>query len=159
MASSASRRMGGGMTLAKDGDDDAPCSAPSRAAFSSWSWGAAFKTTAGDILLIAAADFWGGFVLSILWGWFAVSHLGLPSIGVAAAAGLLVVGRLFFFRPLRRFDGQDAAEALADATLLPAVLLGAGWLLHVFAGSGRFADASGAVVGALHGAGRVLTGL
>lgn len=46
---------------------------------------------------------WGGYVLSVMWGWF-VAPLGVPSLSVAQAVGImLLVG---FLRPTRT-DGDD----------------------------------------------------
>lgn len=45
--------------------------------------------------IVAIATIWGGYVLSIIWGWFMVPTFGLPLLSVTAAMGVaLVIGYL-----------------------------------------------------------------
>jgi hypothetical protein len=91
---------------------------------------------------------WGGFVTSTVWGWFAVTLLGLPPISIAGAIGLGCVLKCFTW-PIARShemraaerrlgpEGEESAsEAIAtnvgEAFMLPAVLLLIAWITKEF---------------------------
>ncbi len=91
--------------------------------------------------------FWGGFVISQLWGWFVVP-LGVPAINTAHAAGLLLTLSL-----TRSMDYSNVSAATHDAflhkatplvkhmsiiglivsVLSPALGLLVGWIIQNFA--------------------------
>lgn len=84
--------------------------------------------------------FWGGFVASMLWGWF-ITPLGIPPIGALHAAGIATVISAFLGSRGLRADTQTkertkggtdaAAEAIVWVVLWPLVLLFFGWLIKL----------------------------
>lgn len=83
--------------------------------------------------IIAAAAIWGGFIASILWGWFAVPVLGLPPLSIPAAIGIGLVVSCFVRSPGSRDDDDEPGARLIAAVLLkPALLLGIGWVAKQF---------------------------
>lgn len=78
---------------------------------------------------------WKGFVLSKLWGWFAVPVFHLPALSIWQAVGLcLVVG--MFTAASRKRDEESNAEwlgyALMSGTVGPALSLFFGWLVRLW---------------------------
>lgn len=78
---------------------------------------------------------WGGFVVSVLWGWYLVPF-GIEQIGIAHAIGLGIAVSLLATRAPRKSDRDDPWEILAEqvgnATLRPAAALLGGWIVHFF---------------------------
>lgn len=58
---------------------------------------------------------WSGFVLSILWGWFAVPIFGLPPIGLAGAIGVATVVGLLTHQYVNTSSDQDKTKAAWNA--------------------------------------------
>lgn len=84
--------------------------------------------------VIAASAPYNGFVLSKLWLWFVVP-LGVPSIGIAAAMGIIVtitMARWSTFRFCLDLDAHNGTSHIDVATwvvwLAPTAALAAGWL-------------------------------
>lgn len=80
---------------------------------------------------------WAGFAISTVWGWFIVP-LGVPRIGVWAAAGIYLLARyLTTDTSLNRDDERSGVEKFATniviSILLPAVVLLFGALYHALA--------------------------
>lgn len=48
---------------------------------------------AAIVLTLVWGAAWGGFTLSVLWGWFVVPLFGLPALSIAQAFGLALVVR------------------------------------------------------------------
>jgi hypothetical protein len=84
--------------------------------------GAAFI---GAVGLFLAAVLARGFVLTVLWGWFAVPVFGLPALGIAPALGLTV---LLGYLLNHKKEGQSLADIFAGAL----AALGVGWVIHLF---------------------------
>lgn len=90
--------------------------------------------TASVVLL----SIWRGYVLSILWGWFAVPYLGAPPIGVAVAIGIsLLVGMLTSNRTGNEpeKDGshlQRFVTTFTTSLLLTALTLLTAWIVTLF---------------------------
>lgn len=88
--------------------------------------------------LLVLSSMWRGYVLSVLWGWFAVPYLGAPPIGVAAAIGIsLLVGMLTNHRTGNEAtkDGSTSERllsAMAIALIAPALTLLFGWIVTKF---------------------------
>lgn len=77
-----------------------------------------------DILSIA----WAGYVLSILWGWFAVPLFGLRVLSVPEAIGVaLIVGAMA--RPYVPSREGDTGERIAMVFIKPALALLIGWVV------------------------------
>lgn len=78
-----------------------------------------------------------GYVLSVLWGWFAVPLFGLPPIGIPAAIGVaLIVGMLSHEHQRQpKSEGKyDAVVELSAVFIRPFVALGIGWIVKRFMG-------------------------
>ncbi len=79
----------------------------------------------------------GGYALSILWGWFIVPTFGAPTLNIAPAVGIaLVVNFLTHPSPDKSKEEQDfnkwARKVAARGTLRPIVALCLGWVVHLF---------------------------
>lgn len=78
-----------------------------------------------------------GWVLSILWGWFAVPTFGLPALSIPTAIGLRVI--LGYLTPMpgnhnQKDDkphGERMAEAVLTVLMKPLIGLFFGWLVKV----------------------------
>jgi hypothetical protein len=82
--------------------------------------------------LLAVTAIWRGYVLSILWGWFAVPAFGLPTLSIPLAIGLaLIVGYLTADSTLER-KRQGFGAAMAVSLLGPAFVLLVGWIVSRF---------------------------
>jgi hypothetical protein len=78
-----------------------------------------------------------GYALSVLWRWFVVSAFHLPEIGIAAAIGLSLLIGAFANTNSKvesKYDSvlQAGVAALILSFLLPAMLLGMGWIVKAF---------------------------
>lgn len=73
---------------------------------------------------------WGGFALSVLWGWFIVP-LGLPPIGIAMAAGLMLTVS-FIRSKCRDDDGDKNYERIIHGFAAPVFALAFGWIISRF---------------------------
>lgn len=81
----------------------------------------------------------GGWVLTVLWGWFIVPTFHLPWLGIVSAIGINLVVRFLTFqvidiKPPERTTGERWAYSIAVG-LSPLVSLGAGWVVHLFMGA------------------------
>ena len=82
------------------------------------------------LLLYPVLVVWRGFVLSILWGWYAVP-LGLPPIGLIEAIGVsLVVGFLVYQD--QRGEEPTLWRTVGMAIITPGFALVVGAILHLF---------------------------
>jgi len=93
--------------------------------------------TIGDFITIP----WGAFVLSILWNWFFVPFLHLPTISLLVALGFSLVLSMFVHssrvsgfigRQSKDWSAELAWYQIADALIYPLIMLGIGALVHVF---------------------------
>lgn len=84
--------------------------------------GAAFF---GAVGLFLAAILVRGFVLTVLWGWFAVPVFGLPALGIAPALGLTVLLNYL----LNHKREAQTLGGIFDGAL---AALGVGWVIHLF---------------------------
>lgn len=82
-------------------------------------------------LLMPLSIMWRGYVLSVLWGWFAVPFFGLPTLGTVQCMGvILIVTFLTHQSTVRSKDRENAfAKAVGIAFLVPALDLLIGWIL------------------------------
>lgn len=90
------------------------------------------------LALIVACALWGGFAVSVLWGWFVVP-LGVPEVSTLHAMGLTLAMRaLAGFsgkpQPAKHEDKMVSLRALgrvlAVATIAPALALAVGWVVR-----------------------------
>jgi hypothetical protein len=84
--------------------------------------------------LIAAAALWRGYVLSILWGWFAVPIFGLPQLTVPAAIGVCLIVGMFFARndEDNRSGWEKFGSSIAVTFIGPLCTLLVGWIVKGF---------------------------
>ena len=90
----------------------------------------------GIIGLVAVSTLWKGYVLSVLWVWFAVP-LGAPAVGVIQAMGIALLVSFLTYQHIRSpKKEQSTAEAIGDATgmalMYPLIALGVGWCIKYF---------------------------
>lgn len=89
---------------------------------------------AGALLLLPLVALLHGWVLTILWGWFVVSTLHVPSLTLFPAIGIsLVLGFLIYVpTPERPDDTVRQAFTRAFGLLIgrPLTYLAVGWLVH-----------------------------
>lgn len=81
---------------------------------------------AGLFLLMALAWIWEGYVLSILWGWYAVPLFKLPELSVAAAVGIAVTVGMVTSQYVPKKDKDQMVYAYIF--LKPAMALLIGWI-------------------------------
>lgn len=91
----------------------------------------------GGALLIVGGTVWGGFVLSILWGWFVVPAFGVEPIGVANAIGLAGIAALLRAKVSSGTSEKKEAvdlwtDSLAQVLGVPGIALCVGWVIHFF---------------------------
>jgi hypothetical protein len=77
------------------------------------------------VALYVAAILARGFVLTILWGWFAVPVFGLPALSIAAAIGLTVLLSYLL-------NHTKESVSLGNIFIQALAALGAGYLIHLF---------------------------
>ena len=112
--------------------------------------GKIFGYTFGGILflsLIAAIVFGGavlsGWILTILWGWFAVETFHLPALTIAQALGISLIVRFLTLNPNIKdiMEGMEedseertkkAATGVGVAIGFPLMALAVGWIVHLF---------------------------
>jgi hypothetical protein len=81
----------------------------------------------------------GGYVLSVLWGWFIVTTFSLPALGIVEAIGLnLIVGFLTYQYTAEKQDAEDEKYAIAltnsivKSIIFPLIILFIGYIVHHF---------------------------
>lgn len=88
-------------------------------------------TFLGFLAVGAIAVLWGGYVLSILWGWFMIPVFGLPALTAMQAAGVKLTVRVITYTHRREEEKDDwLITSFVEATILPLVLLGLGWIIQ-----------------------------
>lgn len=81
---------------------------------------------------------WGGYVLTILWGWFIVPTFNLPSLSLASAIGVAMVIGYLIYRPNFNtdYDIDDWTKMIGrgfvSALIHPLFALFLGWIVHFF---------------------------
>jgi len=87
----------------------------------------------GIVGYVVGAVLWAGFVVSVLWGWFAVPILSLPVITIGQAIALRLLYGAFVGIPLdtKKFD-EAPWIPLVKVFIAPAVALLVGWIVTLF---------------------------
>ena len=88
------------------------------------------------IVTMVVSCLWSGYVLSVLWRWFMVPGLGLPSLSVGYAIGVAMVISYLTRQDIPEKEGESWQEKLvrgvAVAALKPAIALLFGWTVTLF---------------------------
>lgn len=90
----------------------------------------------GFALLMAISvlsTMWKGYVLSVLWAWFAVPF-GLPVLGVVQAMGIALLVTFLTYQHIATVkpEKSTSADATSTAILFPLASLGIGWCIKQF---------------------------
>lgn len=80
----------------------------------------------GVIACLSLLHIWTGFVLSIMWGWFAVP-LGLPAISIPMAIGLALTGKMML--GFRGGKAENGMKAWINTICVPLFALAIGWIV------------------------------
>lgn len=83
------------------------------------------------LILLVPTVMWGGYVVSVLWGWFIVP-LGAPPVGIAHALGLMLMASLPLLGLAKAKDEDDALFTIIKSWVISLLALGCGWLYHAF---------------------------
>jgi hypothetical protein len=90
----------------------------------------------GVLGLLAFSALWRGYVLTVLWAWFAVPTFGLPALHLAPAIGLsLLVSFLTHQVDMHQQEGEFSDRMLTAASAsitVPLFALGIGWVVRQF---------------------------
>lgn len=97
--------------------------------------GGCFMTVA----TVVVGTIYKAFVLSILWGWFAVP-LGMPKIGLAQAVGIALIVAMLAKQLYKGESSSDGpsdpwdviGHILVSEFAIPTVFLAEGWVFHFF---------------------------
>lgn len=79
----------------------------------------------------------GGWVLTVLWGWFVVLTFGLPSLSIPIAIGINLVAVVLTINAQPHKDKDKAlfdslAESLCFVVVYRTLFLISGWILHTW---------------------------
>lgn len=90
------------------------------------------------MLIVPIGAIWAGYVVSVLWGWFAVPALHAPPLTPLMAYGLMLIVYAVKGSDTGKEDKTEPAShrlafAVAKAFLSPCVSLLAGWIVRQFA--------------------------
>lgn len=81
----------------------------------------------GFVTVWALTSVWGGYVFSVIWGWFIVPLFHLPVLPVSFAIGLLMVTRYAAISQIdtesSKSSGEKIFESLLMALLYPLIVL------------------------------------
>jgi len=83
----------------------------------------------GVFALMIAASVLRGYVLSILWGWFAVPLFNLPILGIPQAVGLALIVSLATHQYVPSKEG-DVWMPIVTTVLAPFCALAIGWIVR-----------------------------
>ena len=98
-------------------------------------------TTFGGVIgllgLMVLSSMWKGYVLTVLWAWFVVPTFGLPALAVAPAIGLSLLVSFLTHQgdAIKEPEGSSlerTSKAVSLALVMPALVLGIGWVVRQF---------------------------
>ena len=86
----------------------------------------------GILLLLAVLIPLNGWCVQCLWNWF-VAPLGVAAISIWTGAGLDVLFTFMCPTPQKKYETtREKIEARVDMVVKPLIMLGLGWLIHLF---------------------------
>lgn len=78
------------------------------------------------------ATFFSAWVVTMLWGWFAVATFGLPALSIMAVFGLEILVNTFMFNPYKwTFNEKESSQASAEIIGVSGLALVVGFLIHL----------------------------
>lgn len=83
------------------------------------------------LILLVPTVMWGGYVVSVLWGWFIVP-LGAPPVGIAHALGLMLMASLPRLGLAKTKDEDEVLVSIIKSWVVSLFALGCGALYHAF---------------------------
>lgn len=85
----------------------------------------------GFMAYIAFSMVWSGYVLHIIWAWFAVPLFSLPALSIPAAIGVSITTHYLThsYTPKYKDHKPDTADAVLDTVLRPLIILCLAWLV------------------------------
>ncbi len=88
----------------------------------------------GYIAIDGISFLWGGYALSVLWGWFMVPTFGFIPLTIPAAIGVMLVVNLLTHQS--RSGEEERSDAIAARITFnlfgPGIALIAGWIVKGF---------------------------
>ena len=88
------------------------------------------------LTFIVLGSVWGGYVLSVLWDWFIVSHFELKPLTLPVAIGLAMVISYTTHQYDQTESSKDAKDRLIETVtysfMKPLLTLFAGWIITFF---------------------------
>ena len=82
-------------------------------------------------LMIGATVALGGWVISILWGWFIVPAFGLPAISIPTAIGIDLLVTYMTWHGGKE-DDSSTGKTFLMVLVCPGTMLLIGWVVHRF---------------------------
>lgn len=87
-----------------------------------------------NMVYVIGCNIFSGFVLSILWGWFAVPAFGLPALTIPLAMGIMLV--VSYMTKQADFNNQDREDYQKRMNVVsivkPLGALAVGWVVKFF---------------------------
>ena len=75
----------------------------------------------------------GGYSLSIMWGWFIVTAFGVPALNIPQAIGISMAVRLVTYQSdAKKEKDSDPYSIILHGLLYPAICLALGWIVKQF---------------------------
>lgn len=84
------------------------------------------------LIMLPLSMMWSGYVLSVLWGWFAVPIFALPAISVAQAIAVRLVVFYMTMESATPNKERTDSESVALIVLVPLIFLVMGWAVKQF---------------------------
>lgn len=86
------------------------------------------------ILLLAPAMAWRGFVVMVLWGWFATPVFGVAAPGIGVCIGLVMLVGLMTLANRGRHEkkGESITIRLVGQCIGVLATVGVGYLIHLY---------------------------
>lgn len=92
-----------------------------------------FGASSGIFFLLLITSIFKGWALSIMWGWFMVPTLDLPSISIVQAIGIaLVIGYLTREISADNDDDYSLVGKIIFEIFKGGFILATGWIVHLF---------------------------
>ncbi len=89
------------------------------------------------LMMVVFSILIGGWVFSVLWGWFMVPIFGLSALGLAGAIGIKTIVALVVYHQTSSMDEagstlEQLGKSLAHVFGINITALVCGWIVHYF---------------------------